>query len=165
MFRQVATDETKPFHGEPIRARLGVRNGFDLGRQGYAYNDEQGHVYVTTGEFNMEQRLAVPQRWRRHRIFNGPVEFQRLQRVDFLDEWMDYSGCGYPGLYDIDVRGGGRLERHFPLKRRRCPSLHPSCSDDRRYQQLSTLTIEDVLLMEGADGALCWTNRDSTSAA
>ena len=79
-----------------------------MGRQGYAYNDEQvATFHVTTGEFT-----ARNNGWQ-YRNDGVDIEFStdELNSNGYnvgwisMDEWMDYTvDVATSGLYDIDVR-------------------------------------------------------------
>lgn len=156
MFRQVATDETKPFHGEPHPVPgLVYATDFDLGRQGYAYNDEQvATFHVTTGEFT-----AWNNGWQ-YRNDGVDIEFSTDQlnsngyNVGWIsmDEWMDYTvDVATSGLYDIDVRvaaDGSNGIFHLNVDGVQVTSSI-NVQTTGGASNWSTLTIEDVLLMEG----------------
>ena len=170
MFRQVATDETKPFHGEPHPVPgLVYATDFDLGRQGYAYNDEQvATFHVTTGEFT-----AWNNGWQ-YRNDGVDIEFSTDQlnsngyNVGWIsmDEWMDCGGCSDLWLvrHRCCVVTDGS-ERNFPFKRGRCKSLRRSTYRRQAVPAVGTLTIEDVLLMEGVTVRFQADQSGSTSAA
>lgn len=156
MFRQVATDETKPFLGAPHTVPgLVYATDFDLGRQGYAYNDEQvATFHVTTGEFT-----AWNNGWQ-YRNDGVDIEFSTDQSNSngynvgwiSMDEWMDYTvEVQISGLYDIAVRvaaDGSNGVFHLNVDGIQVtPSINVQTTGG--LNNWSDVVIEDVLLLEG----------------
>lgn len=156
MIRQTYSDETLPFHGTPHDVPgLVYATDFDLGRVGIAYHDEQVATYhVTTGEFT-----AWNNGWQ-YRNDGIDIEYSsdpinsNGYNVGWIsmDEWMNYTlDVETSGLYDLDIRvaaDGGNGVFHLTVDGVEITSS-VAVPETGSTSTWTTLTIENVLLMEG----------------
>ena len=153
MFRQVQSDETKPYTNHTIP---GVIFGadFDMGRDGYAYSDsETGNYHLSTNNFTA---------WNNGYAYrNDGVDLEPCSdnantigyNVGWIDtdEWLQYTvGVAADALYDVNIRvasGAGSGEFHLMMDGVdvSAPQLIPNTGG---WQNWQTVTVQDVILSQ-----------------
>lgn len=160
MFRQVQTDETKPFKANSIPGKIEAVD-FVMGRNGYAYFDQDVANYaVSTGNYT-----AWNTGWSYR---NDGVDIERSSdgqsstgyNVGWLDkgEWMKYTvNVENTGIYYLEIRaaGGdwGGTIRLSDGKADLIPSTFVPFSGG--YQDWQTMTIEGIFLEAGKQEIIC----------
>ncbi len=151
MFRQVQTDETIPYSQQNIPGVI-YMSDFDLGRNGFAYNDPQTATYhVTTGNFTA---------WNNGWVYrNDGIDIEHCSdnintngyNVGWLDEgeWMKYSvDVLEEGLYDVHIRASASgFDGSFALDANHARLSHPVyVPNTNGYQNWTSVNLDSVVI-------------------
>lgn len=151
LFRQVQSDETVPYADNNIPGLI-YATDYDMGRLGYAYNDDDyGNYSVTTGNYT-----AWNNGWQYR---NDGVDIEGSldntnsngYMVGFIntDEWMEYTvDVAADAVYDVNVRvASGTTLGNFHLIANGAALTQPYyVPNTGGWNTWQTITIPDVIL-------------------
>jgi hypothetical protein len=155
MFRQVYSDETRPFKEVQSIPGLVFATDFDLGVVGSAYSDTKtANYHVSTGNYT-EWNSGWSYR-------NDGVDVQPCDdainsngyNVGWLasDEWMNYTvNVEVSGVYDVELRVAAGADEgvfHFEMNGADI-SQTVSVANSGGWENWTTILVEDVILYEG----------------
>jgi len=150
MFRQIQTDETKPYRTQTIPGIV-YATDFDMGPVGFAYNDKEVATYqVSTGEFT-----AWNTGWAYR---NDGVDIETSNDIKGngynvgwleVDEWMQYDvNVEETGVYEVKVRlatSGSAGRFHLSMDGSDITNLR-YVPNSGGYQNWQEATVKDVVL-------------------
>ncbi|MDB4694690.1 carbohydrate-binding protein, partial [Flavobacteriales bacterium] len=155
MFRQVYSDETRPFQEAQSIPGVVFATDFDLGVVGSAYSDTKtANYHVSTGNYT-EWNSGWAYR-------NDGVDVQPCgdvincngYNVGWLasDEWMNYTvNVEVAGVYDVALRvAAGADDGTFHFEVNGADVSQPvSVANSGGWESWTTVEVEDVILYEG----------------
>ena len=155
MFRQVYSDETRPFQEAQSIPGVVFATDFDLGVVGSAYSDTKtANYHVSTGNYT-EWNSGWAYR-------NDGVDVQPCgdvincngYNVGWLasDEWMNYTvDVEVAGVYDVELRvAAGADDGTFHFEVNGADVSQPvSVANSGGWESWTTVEVEDVILYEG----------------
>ncbi len=155
MFRQVYSDETRPFQEAQSIPGVIFASDFDLGVVGSAYSDTKtANYHVSTGNYT-EWNSGWAYR-------NDGVDVQPCgdvincngYNVGWLasDEWMNYTvNVEVAGVYDVALRvAAGADDGTFHFEVNGADVSQPvSVANSGGWESWTTVEVEDVILYEG----------------
>ncbi|MDG2418101.1 MAG: carbohydrate-binding protein [Saprospiraceae bacterium] len=151
MFRQVQTDETKPFSTQNIPGTV-FSSDFDLGRNGFAYSDsEVANYHVSTGNYT-----SWNSGWHyRNDGVDLEPSFDQINSnghaIGFTatDEWIQYEvNVTESAVYEVELRianGSTDGAFHFSVDGANISTPY-YVQNTGGYQNWETLTIQNVIL-------------------
>lgn len=150
MFRQIHSDETKPYTTNAIPGII-YATDYDMGRNGFAYFDKQDATYhVTTGNYTSWNDGWAYRNDGVDIQFSEDVTNSNGFNVGWIDknEWMKYSvEVGSNGVYDIEVRVASETGGSFRFMIGDTPiSSTINVPNTGGWQTWQTVTVEDVVL-------------------
>lgn len=151
MFRQVQTDETKPYNTQNIPGTV-FASDFDMGRNGVAYSDsEVANYHVSTGNYT-----SWNSGWHyRNDAVDLEPSFDQINSnghaIGFTatDEWIQYDvNVTESAVYDVELRianGSTDGAFHFSVDGANISTPY-YVQNTGSYQNWETLTISNVIL-------------------